>query len=84
MRHLTGSRERISATISNGRVGMVDEEDEDGEVRDGVSVEEFKRCRLVAVVSSVSGSDKAASASALASASSLGAISESGYAHSPK
>lgn len=58
---------------------MVDEEDEDGEVRDDrVSVEEFKRCRLVAVVSSVSGSNKAASAS------SLGAISESGYAHYPK
>jgi len=78
MRYLTGSLERISATISNGRVGMVDEEDEDDEVRDRVSVEEFNRCRLVAVVSSVSGSDKATSAS------SLGAISESGYAHNPK
>lgn len=64
--------------ISKGRVGMIDEEDEDGEVRNRISVEEFNRCRLVAVVSSVSGSDKATSASL------FGAISESVYAHNPK
>jgi hypothetical protein len=39
---LTGSLERISAMISNGRVGS------DGDVRVSV-VEEFKRCLLVAV-----------------------------------